>query len=124
MIKKLAFFVLFALSSVFVQAQNVISVEAFEQKIKEKNIQILDVRTPEEVSKGKIAGATVINFRDTDFKTQIQKLDKNRPVAVYCGGGVRSNKAAKMLIELGYKNVFDLQGGLSAWLAKGKSVVK
>ena len=77
--------------------------------------QILDVRTPEEFQSGHIATAKNINIYDADFKTQLKKLDKEKPVFVYCKVGGRSAKAAKILQELGFTTVYDLEGGMLAW---------
>jgi rhodanese-related sulfurtransferase len=86
----------------------------------EKGIQLVDVRTPAEVANGKIKGAGIINFNDADFKDKIGKLDKKKPIAVYCAAGGRSGKTAAILTQLGFKQVFDLEGGMTAWTAKGK----
>lgn len=113
----LSIFILLAFLS---QAQTRLDVDAFEKKIKEKGVQVVDVRTPAEVSNGKIKGAAVMNYNDANFKAQIAKLDKNRPVALYCAVGGRSGKAATLLTQMGFKQVYDLTGGMSAWAAKRK----
>ncbi|HRP57748.1 thioredoxin domain-containing protein [Agriterribacter sp.] len=77
--------------------------------------QIIDVRTPEEFQSGHIATAKNINIYDTDFKDQLKKLNKEEPVFVYCKVGGRSAKAAKTLQDMGFVNVYDLQGGMMAW---------
>lgn len=74
-------------------------------------VQILDVRTPEEMSDGKIEGSININFYDSDFRDQVAKLDRNIPVYVYCRSGGRSQKAMAVLKELGFSVVYELQGG-------------
>jgi rhodanese-related sulfurtransferase len=122
--KKILGISVFILLSLFSQAQTKLDVDAFEKKIKEKGVQLVDVRTPAEVANGKIKGATTININDADFKDKISKLDKNKPVAVYCGVGGRSGRASTMLTQLGFKQVFDLAGGMTAWNAQGKPVEK
>lgn len=99
-----------------------LNVEEFEKQITNEGT-ILDVRTPEEVADGKIANATVINFNDADFVNQISKLDKSKPVYVYCKAGGRSGKTSVTLSALGYE-VYDLDGGMDAWKSAGKSVEK
>lgn len=79
------------------------------------NEQIIDVRTPQEFEGGYIADAKNINVYDADFKTRIGQLDKSKPVFVYCKAGGRSADAAKKLVELGFKEVYDLQGGMMGW---------
>ncbi|MDG4951475.1 rhodanese-like domain-containing protein [Weeksellaceae bacterium KMM 9724] len=115
---------LFALScKQEVQAQNevgdVLSVEQFEQEIQSDDIQLLDVRTAEEYEEGYIGDATNIDVLKTDeFKQQIQKLDKSKPVYVYCRSGKRSQKAAEILEEEGFETIKDLDGGYNAWSEK------
>ncbi len=110
----------FMLLAFLTQAQTKLGVDAFEKKISEKSVQLVDVRTPAEVANGKIKGAAVINFNDADFKDKIGKLDKKKPIAVYCAAGGRSGKTAALLTQLGFEQVFDLEGGMTAWAAKGK----
>jgi thioredoxin 1 len=86
--------------------------------------QIIDVRTPEEFSAGFIRDAKLINFYDEDFSKQIEKLDKNKPVFVYCKGGGRSAKAAEVFRKAGFTNIFDLKGGFMSWENSGKPVEK
>jgi phage shock protein E len=76
-----------------------------------KDAQLLDVRTPEEVSEGALEDAQNINFYDTDFKDKLSKLDKNKPVFVYCRSGGRSGKCAQMCKDMGFKEIYDMKGG-------------
>jgi rhodanese-related sulfurtransferase len=87
----------------------------FKTNIENKNVQLVDVRTPEEFKAGHIKNAGNINFYDTDFLTQMNKLDKNKPLYIYCRSGGRSGKAAAKLKEQGFKEVYDLQGGILDW---------
>jgi rhodanese-related sulfurtransferase len=102
-----------------------LSVNDFEKLIKtDKTVQLVDVRTPQEVAQGHLANAININIADADFQAKMGKLDKSKPIAVYCGVGGRSGRAAKMLTDMGFKKVFDMQGGMTAWNAAGKATVK
>ena len=105
-------------------AQNSASPTAFEAKIAMPQVQLVDVRTPQEFANGHLENAKNINFNDARFKQQITLLDKSKPIAVYCGVGGRSGKASKILVELGFKDITDLAGGLTAWTAANKKVVK
>jgi rhodanese-related sulfurtransferase len=102
----------------------VLAADDFEAKLASPNIQVIDVRTPEEYKAGHINDALNINFYGADFKAQMARLDKSKPLAVYCGVGGRSAKAAAIVSELGFKTIYDLQGGMSAWRSKGKKEVK
>jgi rhodanese-related sulfurtransferase len=80
-----------------------------------EDFELIDVREPDEVQRGTIPGAKHIARgvleRDIDKIT----TDKNRKLVLYCGGGSRSALAAWMLKKMGFKNVYSLIGGWSAW---------
>jgi len=113
----------FAFFSVNVSAQEtgirLLPPKAFAQSLDSvSQKQIIDVRTPEEFQTGHIATATNINIYDADFKDQLKTLNKKVPVFVYCKGGGRSDKAAKVLQELGFVSVYVLEGRIMAWESK------
>jgi len=89
---------------------------------KETEAQLIDVRTPAEVKKGHLKGAKNLNLFDDDFKQQLEKLDKEKPVYVYCQVGGRSGECAAMLKEMGFKNITDMDGGFSKWQKAGLPV--
>ena len=95
---------------------------AFQAKYQEAGGQILDVRTPPEVAEGVIEGAMVINIQDSDFSARIDALDKTKAVFVYCKAGGRSARASGMLEKLGFTEVYNLDGGITAWKAAGLPV--
>jgi len=109
------------------KAANVIEnveVKTFKKLIATKKGQLVDVRTPQEWESGTIEGATKINFFDKNFQEQLMKLDKNKPVYVYCATGGRSGKAAKQMEKMGFKKVYNLNGGITAWKAAGEKTSK
>jgi rhodanese-related sulfurtransferase len=63
-------------------------------------------------------------FYASDFAQKIAKLDKNRPVMVYCAAGGRSASAASQFKKLGFAKVYDLDGGMGAWKKAGKKTVR
>lgn len=81
----------------------------------EANAIILDVRTPEEFQEGHIEDAILINFFDENFEEQVALLDKNKPVLIYCRSGNRSNKASKILADLGFTEIYDITEGYAGW---------
>ncbi len=93
----------------------VVSPQEFKNLLKLENRQLIDVRTSEEYSAGKIDNATNIDYYASDFKTKMSKLDKSKPVLVYCAAGGRSGKTAEMLREMGFQEVYDLKGGYGSW---------
>ena len=101
-----------------------ISVDEFEKKINSgQNTQLIDVRTPEEYNNGFVKGAKNIDWNGTSFENEIKKLDKEEAVYVYCLSGGRSDAAASKMKELGFKEVYDMQGGMMAWNNAGKAIV-
>lgn len=98
--------------------------QASELMDKEK-LQLLDVRTSEEVSEGSIAGARNLNISDwEDFQNGISELDKEQPIMVFCRSGGRSHKAAMYLVENGFKQVYDVKGGMIAWEKEGLDITR
>jgi len=98
-----------------VNAQKRLSNEEFKQKMTEKGAQILDVRTAKEVAEGKINGSINIDYFSPKFMEQISKLDKSKPVLIYCAAGGRSLSATKDLKKAGFKKVYDLRTGYDGW---------
>lgn len=92
-----------------------LSVEQFKAKMKESNAALLDVRTPGEIADGKIEGALEIDFNASDFRQKIQELDQDKTFLVYCQSGGRSSKTCKLMSELGFKGLYNLEDGYSAW---------
>ncbi len=76
---------------------------------------ILDVRTPQEYSSGRIEGSENINFYDYNFKEELSKLDKNKTYFIYCRSGSRSGKTLELMKSLGFKKVYNLQNGIIEW---------
>lgn len=77
--------------------------------------QLVDVRTLEEFNEGHLKNAQNICVTDDDFKQNISKLDKDKPVYLYCRSGKRSASAAKILKDLGFKEIYDMEGGYLNW---------
>jgi rhodanese-related sulfurtransferase len=89
-----------------------IEAKAFAETINTtQNPQIIDVRTPEEFMEGHIDDATNVNWLGDHFVSDAEKLDKTKPIFVYCKSGARSKKATEKLEELGFKNIYELEGG-------------
>ncbi len=99
-----------------------VSAEEFQKKIEAGGVQLIDVRTPEEYAERHLKDAVNMNFNADDFISKIEKLDKTKPVLVYCLSGGRSSKACALLTQKGYTNVTDLEGGILAWTAAGKAI--
>lgn len=88
----------------------------FEKLESKENVIVIDVRTPGEVSEGKIKGADLfIDFRGGNFEAEVDKLDKEKEYIVYCRSGGRSASAADVMIDKGFKHVYNLEGGIMGW---------
>ncbi len=105
------------------QQKTVLPVNDFEKAIQAKDIQLVDVRTPQEFATGYIKGAVNADWQNEPlFAAQAKKLDKTKPVYVYCLSGVRSGKAADWLATNGFTTIINLDGGIKAWKAADKKV--
>ena len=95
-----------------------LSATEFSEQIKATpGAVVLDVRTPEEFTRGHLPGAINYDWNGADFQTQVKSLDKSKPLFVYCLSGGRSAKAAQSLRAKGFKNVYELGGGIMKWRA-------
>jgi len=97
------------------QETNIDALEFSENIKKSPNALILDVRTPDEFSKGHLIAAKNINWNDNNFKDEVEKLDKTKAVYIYCLAGSRSEAAAKKMRAIGFKEVYELNGGIMKW---------
>ncbi|BDD03770.1 rhodanese-like domain-containing protein [Aureibacter tunicatorum] len=100
-----------------------IDVKQLNEILASNKVQLLDVRTPQELKRGKIEYAVNINVKDNDFISQAENtIDKNEPVYIYCHSGGRSATAARKLTQAGYENVINVDGGITDWIANGYAV--
>lgn len=112
-----------ALASVFTASAQVknISTAVAERKMQKKNVVVLDVRTTKEYNEAHLANAVQIDVLDSvAFLQQVQQLDKTKKYIVYCRSGKRSAKAAGILSQLGFKQIWNMEGGITAW--KGETI--
>lgn len=89
-----------------------------------KDILLIDVRTPQEFASGHLENAVNMNYFDSDFMAQFKTLDKNKTVYLYCKSGRRSANAAEKLEDMGFVKIYDLDGGILNWQAKGLTLSK
>ena len=97
------------------------------QELKDKlgeDIQLIDVRTPQEFAEGHLDGAVMIDYFDAEFMNKMSKLDKSKDLYIYCRSGNRSGKASRKLESMGFPKVFDLKGGILNWNRNNMKVVK
>ncbi len=120
--KLMTFILLYGAVSIFsscVSAQEGVakdvSVKEFDQLMASKPGTLLDVRTKGEVAKGSIPGSVHIDLFDDNFEGKVEKLDKSKPVYVYCATGGRSSEAMELMNKKGFKEIYNLEGGFSSW---------
>lgn len=92
-----------------------VTAEEMKSILEMEDVQLVDVRTPEEHDQEHIVNSQNIDFTSPTFDDDISKLDKAKPVILYCKGGNRSAKCARKLKEAGFKKIYDLEGGISKW---------
>ena len=97
--------------------------DEFVAVIGEPGITLVDVRTPEEFAAGHIDGAINIDFQAADFADQVGALDKTAAYAIYCHSGNRSGQAEALMAGMGFTDMTDLTGGITAWTEAGMAVV-
>lgn len=81
------------------------------QALQGQNLVLIDLRSPDEVAQGKIKGALEIDLKSPDFKERIAALDKTKQYMLYDYAGGLSNKAMQMMIEMGFKQVYNIKDG-------------
>ena len=105
------------------QTKNDIELDEFEKKMASEKYLLVDVRTAEEFSEGHIKGAINIDYLAENFSIEIQELELESPVLLYCRSGNRSSKAMKIMNELGFKEVYNLEGGIKGWISENNPVI-
>ncbi len=113
----LGFIALFGCNST---AQNsTIPVEEYMKSLVDtKNEYLIDVRTPDEYKTEHLNNSINIDYNGSNFASEIDKLDKTRPVFIYCLSGVRSGSAMSTFQEKGFTKVYNMKGGIMQWKSK------
>ena len=94
--------------------QNFVERYTFLNNENDENVVMIDVRTPGEYQSGHIPDAINIDFYGKTFKTELDKLDKDKTYFIYCRSGSRSSQTMKIMKTLKFKTVFELEGGISS----------
>lgn len=104
--------------------QTNLSIAEFEKAIAQKNIQLVDVRTPGEYQSGHLNNAFLADWNnEKEFQLRAKALDKSKPVYTYCLSGARSNAATEWLRQNGF-TAYNLTGGINAWKRADKPVAQ
>lgn len=84
-----------------------------------KDFVLWDLRSPEKYHKNKIKGAINFNYDNDNFDNDLEKLDRNKVYLIYCSLRAKSNIVFGMMEDLEFKNVYNLEGGITAWYEAG-----
>ena len=98
--------------------------DAFVLIQKNPGLIIIDVRTADEFNSEHIANAINMDYYSPDFKSIVDKLDKNKQYLIYCRSGVRGTGATKIMLDIGFKDIYNLTGGIIRWIQDGSPTVK
>ena len=106
---------------VFISCQNnekfdLLDYNEFKKQVENTNVQLIDVRTPDEYIMGHIEGAINVDFKNDEvFDSFFNDLNKSDTIYLYCRSGNRSKRSADKLISLGFQKIYDLNGGFIEW---------
>ncbi len=115
--------IVFSLCQTLVFAQSKIGGEDFLTRLNsDTTTQLIDVRTAEEFSAGHLPNARNVDFKKEDFLKQMEGLNKEQPVMLYCLAGSRSAAAAELLASSGFTQIYDLDGGYMRWTVEKRPV--
>ena len=97
----------------------------FQKQIQASGVQLVDVRTAREFQQGHIKGAIFYDFyKKNSFMTNMNTLDKSKPVYIYCLTGARSRSTAQKLKRNGFSKIYDLKNGVKSWYRSGLKLVR
>lgn len=84
-----------------------------------EGLVVLDIRTPDEFNAARLADAIMMDFYADDFAAQLDTLAKDVPYVIYCNSGNRSSEAVKTMEDLGFVEVYEIDGGIANWYDQG-----
>ncbi len=93
-------------------AIKVLDILEFKAQTQNKNVQLIDVRTPNEFNSGHIKNSKNIDSASSNFNDEFSKLNKDQAVYVYCRSGARSRQCSNKLAAMGFTEIYDLKGGI------------
>ncbi len=97
----------------------IVTAEEMQQISEIEDVQLIDVSTSEEFKEAHIENFQNIDYLSPNFDQEIEKLDKSKPVLVYCKSGNLSSKCVVKMKKKGFVKVYDLDGDIAKWKFKG-----
>jgi len=85
---------------------------------------IIDVRTPEEFAEGHIENAINLDYYSETFRDELNKLARSKTYLIYCRSGKRSSNALNIMGELGFREAYNVLGGIIEWKAEGLPITE
>ena len=113
--KKIALLSLFFLPLIACSQKNLTVTESATLTNATKKLQIVDVRTPHEFDSVAIVNAINIDVNNQNFEKNISSLSKETPILLYCRSGKRSLRAMNIMLSQGFKDVYNMEGGITAF---------
>ena len=116
---------LFTFSKVTISGEGIPEITPEETLEKGRHCRLIDVRRPDEFTGelGHVDGAKLITL-ETEFESALKNLNKDETVVFICRSGARSGRATLMALQSGFKNVFNMSGGMLAWNEKNLPTVR
>ena len=125
----LKYILVFAFSTIFSctlinnESINQMNADELIEFIELNDAVLVDVRTEDEYNSGYIENSLNIDYFSNEFSVNADKLDKNTPIILYCRSGKRSSMSAKKISKLGFKEIYNLEGGILEWIEEGNVIV-
>ena len=119
----LIFSTIFSCSLINSESINQMNSDELIEFIELNDAVLVDVRTEDEYNSGYIENSLNIDYFSNDFSLNADKLDKSTPIILYCRSGKRSSMSANKISKLGFKEIYNLQGGILEWIEEGNAVV-
>jgi rhodanese-related sulfurtransferase len=118
-----AFSIIFSCSLINNESINQMNSDELIEFIELNDAILVDVRTEDEYNSGYIENSLNIDYFSNDFSLNADKLDKSTPIILYCRSGKRSSMSANKISKLGFKEIYNLEGGILEWIEEGNAVV-
>lgn len=106
------------------QQSTLLEPQEMKEFLSSNDVLLVDVRTPHEFNSGHIENAINIDFKSVDFAKEVQKLDVTKTLVIYCRSGRRSGMGTPEFVKAGFKQVYDLKGGVLNWQKNDLKLVK
>ncbi|PKL67801.1 MAG: rhodanese-like domain-containing protein [Methanobacteriales archaeon HGW-Methanobacteriales-1] len=99
------------------------SSQIIKDNINNPEFFLLDVRTPAEFQSGHLEGAVNVDYQ-SNFKVEIEQMDKEKKYLLYCKSGIRSANALEIMRHFGFNEVYNMLGGITYWADEGRPVLR